>query len=140
MIAVDDAESRLIELLESSGFDIFRPDIRKAWSVFKKFAEEPVDCEHDSILFYIECYVECTLDFVRQFVIHDQDDEYSHMEQLHLTFRCKFTNNLIGIEKNLWSDHFDCLENYFLKIESCPDIQTIMTYEFCGCEIYQDMV
>ncbi|GBC62445.1 hypothetical protein DENIS_3417 [Desulfonema ishimotonii] len=141
MIKVDDAESRLTELLEISGFNVSEPDIQKAWSVFKQFAKETVDCNKDSILFQTGCYGgKCSFDFVRQFLIHDEDGEYDHIEQLHMEFTCELTDKLICIEKNLWSDHFDCLEDYFEKVESLTEFQEAMECDFGQSEVYQEIV
>ena len=82
-------------MLAQAGVDAERPDPRKAWSTFSGFAARPVSAaplsvESDICLFQWGIHdseeganVECS--FTRQFVLHDADGDYDHMEQLSLS-------------------------------------------------------
>ncbi|MFX1538539.1 MAG: hypothetical protein ACFFDI_30475 [Promethearchaeota archaeon] len=138
---VTEAESRLIKLLGAEGFDASNPAPRKAWDVFKQFVTEPVECDNDGVLFQVGCYDgRCCFDFVRQFSINNENGEYSHMEQLHIEFTCEPTQQLIGLEKNLWAYDFQSLEDYFEKVESLEEFQKALLHSPWQCEVYQEIV
>lgn len=142
---VDDAEARLLEILNSCSFELGSPDPNTAWVAFQKFVLEPVECEDDGILFQIGCYdftgeALCYFDFVRQFVITDEDGEYEHMEQIHIQFTCKPTPELMNLEATLWAYDFQSLDEYFEKVQSLPEFQAGARHPSWKCEIYQEMV
>jgi hypothetical protein len=94
-IALRDALPVLRTMLSEASVDAERPDPRQAWIGFSAFAARPVTAaplyvENDMCLFQWGVYdwgnganFEC--DFTRQFVLHDADGDYDHMEQLSLT-------------------------------------------------------
>ena len=83
MITVKNAESHLkVKIGVDTG------DIKKVWETFKDFCKEPVEGEEDTEILVESGVYDFTgeelfhLDFVRQFTVYEEN-EYSHMEQLH---------------------------------------------------------
>ncbi len=124
------AEEQFRMMLAAAGFDAENPEPSIAWKTFKSFVREPVDCIDDGILF--ECGVFnftgkslFYLEFVRQFSFDDVG-EYERMEQLHCTFTCLPTNELLPIQKNLWAYDFETLDEYFVTVENLREFQMAM--------------
>jgi hypothetical protein len=94
-IPLGEALLALRTMLAEAGVDVERPDPRKAWGTFTRFAALPVTAaplsvKNDTCLFQWGAHdwgegVNFECDFTRQFVLHDGDDDYDHMEQLSLT-------------------------------------------------------
>ncbi|HZH58185.1 MAG TPA: hypothetical protein VEY70_01105 [Metabacillus sp.] len=123
MITVKDAESYLKNKL---GEDT--NDIKKVWDTFKDFCKETVEGEEDKeILFQCGVY-DFTgdklfhFDFVRQFTIYEED-EYSHMEQLHCEFLFKPTDELSKLEIEEWSMDYDDINDFLNHIENLREFQ-----------------
>lgn len=141
----EDAEPLFRQMLTDAGFDFAAPSPSVAWQVFKTFAENPVDCAGDGLLF--ECGVYSFtgeplfhFGFCRQFEI-EEDGEYDHMEQLHCRFTCQPTEELQLLESNLWAEGFNSLERYFEAVESLPEFQTGIKHATTWqCEVEQHEV
>jgi hypothetical protein len=144
-VNVNEAETRLNEILKTYGFNVANPSPSIAWAAFKNFAAEPVECQDDGILFQVGCYDFsgknlCYFEFVRQFSISDEENGYDHMEQLHLQFKCDPTSELMDLKTNLWAYDFKSLDEYFDKVESLPEFQKSMKHMSWDCIIYQELV
>src|SRR4051812_23971325 len=98
MITVKNAESYFKEKVGKDDYDI-----KQVWETFKAFCKEPVEGEDDKEILF-QCGVSdftgeelFYFDFVRQFTVYEED-EYSHMEQLHCEFLFKPTDELRKLE------------------------------------------
>lgn len=55
--------------------------------------------------------------FVRQFTVYEEN-EYSHMEQLHCEFLFKPTDELRSLEVSEWSMDYDDIDDFLNHIEN----------------------
>ncbi|RDI41083.1 hypothetical protein [Falsibacillus pallidus] len=140
MITVKNAESYL---KGSIGEDT--DDIKKVWEKFKDFSMETVEGEEDKeILFQCGVY-DFTgeelfhFDLVRQFTVYEEDD-YSHMEQLHCEFLFKPTSELKKLNVDEWSMDYDDIENFFNHIESTNEFKIPLSLKPIKLEIYQEEI
>ncbi|MFE5472716.1 hypothetical protein [Bacillus safensis] len=139
MITVKNAESYL---KDSIGEDT--DDIKKVWETFKAFSKETVEGEEDKeILFQCGVY-DFTgeelfhFDFVRQFTVYEEDD-YSHMEQLHCEFLFKPTSELKKLKVvEEWSMDYDDIDHFFHHIESIHEFKIPLSLQPIKSEIYQE--
>ncbi len=140
MTTVAEAESYLKNKIGDSN------DIEKVWEVFKSFGREPVEGE-DEVALLFQCGVyDFTgeelfyFDFVRQFSIYN-DDEYSHMEQLHCEFIFKPTNELRKLQITEWYfDYEGDIEDFFSKIENLRKFKLPMKEKPIRFSVYQEKV
>ncbi|MED4455003.1 hypothetical protein [Metabacillus fastidiosus] len=107
MITIKDAESYLKDQI---GEDT--NDIEKVWDIFKAFCKEEVMGEEEKEILFQCGIFDFTgeelfyFDFLRQFTVYEED-EYSHMEQLHCEFLFKPTDELRRLEIGEWSMDYD---------------------------------
>lgn len=125
MIQSSAAESHYRHMLREAGFSEQRPDALLAWRVFKEFAEVPVECSEDALLFQCGVYNFTGRDlfhfgFVRQFTF-EEDGEYDHMEQLDCSLLFEPDAKLQQLETNLWSYDFSSAEEFFSAVEVLPE-------------------
>ncbi|MCM3238819.1 hypothetical protein M3589_13925 [Heyndrickxia oleronia] len=140
MITVNNAESYLKNKISED-----TDDMRTVWETFKAFCKEPVEGEEDKeILFQCGVY-DFTgeelfhLDFVRQFTVYEED-EYSHMEQLHCEFLFKPTDELSRLEIGEWSMDYDDIDDFFNEIEKLKEFKIPLSLEQIKTEIYQEEI
>lgn len=140
MITVKNAEIFLEGKINKNSIDI-----KKVWETFKGFCREPVDGEEDKEILF-ECGVyDFTgeelfhLHFVRQFTVYEED-EYSHMEQLHCEFLFKPTDELRKLEISEWSMDFDDIDDYFKHIETLQEYKIPLELKPIKLELYQEEV
>lgn len=140
MITVEYAESYLNDKI---GEDV--DDIKKIWETFKEFCKEPVEGEEDKEILF-ECGVyDFTgeelfhFDLVRQFTVYEED-EYSHMEQLHCEFLFKPTDELRKLEVSEWSMDYDDIDHFFNHIENLLEHKIPLNLKPIKLEIYQEEV
>jgi hypothetical protein len=125
MIQSSEAESHYRHMLREGGFSERRPDALLAWRVFKEFAEVPVECSEDALLFQCGVY-DFTgrnlfhFGFVRQFTF-EEDGEYDHMEQLDCSLLFEPDAELQQLETNLWSYDFSSAGEFFSGVEALPE-------------------
>lgn len=138
MITVKNAESYLKDKIGKDS-----DDIKKVWDTFKDFCEKSVEGEEDrEVLFQCGVY-DFTgeelfhFDFVRQFTVYE-DDEYSHMEQLHCEFLFKPTVELRKLEVSEWSMDYDEIDDFFNHIESLQEFKIPFNLKPIKSEIYQE--
>jgi len=118
MITVKNAESHFKNMIGENTYDI-----EKVWETFKSFCREDVDGEDDKEILF-ECGIAdfsgeglFFYNFVRQFSIYN-DNEYSHMEQLHCKYSFKLTDELSKTEAGELSMDFDDLDEFFNYVEN----------------------
>ena len=140
MIEVKNAESYIKDKI---GVD--SNDIKKVWETFKDFCKVPVEGEEErEILFQCGVY-DFTgeelfyFDFVRQFSIYNED-EYSHMEQLHCGFFFKPTVELSNFVIVEWSMDYDEIDDFFNHIENLQEFKIPSNLKPIKSEIYQEEV
>lgn len=140
MITVKNAESTLKDKIGKDS-----DDIKKVWETFKNFCKEPVEGEEDKeILFQCGVY-DFTgeelfhFDFVRQFTVYEED-EYSHMEQLHCEFLFKPTVELRKLEVAEWSMDYDDIDDFLNHIENLQEFKIPFNLKAIKSEIYQEEV
>jgi hypothetical protein len=140
MITVQNAENYLKDKI---GEDT--EDIKKVWETFKDFCKEPVEGEEDKeILFQCGVY-DFTgeelfhFDFVRQFTVYEED-EYSHMEQLHCEFLFKPTVELRKLEVSEWSMDYSDIDDFLNHIENLQEFKITLNLKSIKSEIYQEEV
>ena len=140
MITVKYAESYLKNKI---GEDV--DDIKKGWETFKEFCKEPVEGEEDKEILF-ECGVfDFTgeelfhFDLVRQFTVYEED-EYSHMEQLHCEFLFKQTDELRKLEISEWSMDYDDIDDFFNHIENLQEFKILLNFNPIKLEIYKEEV
>jgi hypothetical protein len=141
MIKVGEAESYLKKKIGDN-----TSDIAKVWEVFKSFAREPIEGE-DEVALLFQCGVyDFTgdelfyFDFVRQFTVYE-DDEYSHMEQLHCEFVFKPTDELKKLEACEWYfDYEGDIEDFFAKIENLIEFKVPMKGKPIRLNVYQEEI
>jgi len=120
-------------------------DIKKVWETFKNFCQEPVEGEEEK-----EILVQCGVydftgeelfhfDFVRQFTVYDED-EYSHMEQLHCEFLFNPTAELSNIVIEEWSMDFVDLDDFFQHVENLQEFKFPLNLKAIRLEIYQEEI
>lgn len=122
MTPTTESENVLKKCLTSSGFSEENIDLKLCLEAFKRFTKEQFDCSEDALLWETGTYnftgedlFSCS--FVRQFVI-DRNDEYDHMEQLHLIIYFKPSKELNKLNREIWTYEFDDdFEAFFEKIE-----------------------
>lgn len=140
MISVKHAESYVKDQI---GEDI--KDIKKVWETFKKFCQEPVEGEEEK-----EILIQCGVydftgeeifhfDFVRQFTVYDEDD-YSHMEQLHCEFLFEPTTELRNIEIEEWSMDYEDLDEFFNHLENLLEFKIPFNTKPVKLKIYQEEI
>ncbi|MGE8081380.1 hypothetical protein [Peribacillus loiseleuriae] len=140
MITVKNAESYLKNKI---GEDT--NDIKKIWETFKVFCKETVEGEEDKeILFQCGVYDSTGeelfhFDFVRQFTVYEED-EYSHMEQLHCEFLFKPTDELRKLEVAEWSMDYDDIDDFLNHIENLQEFKTPLSLKLIKSKIYQEEV
>ena len=88
---------------------------------FEKFATEQFDCADDRMLWETGTYNftgedmhECSM--VRQFVI-ETDNEYDHMEQLHMTVYYAPCAELNAINEEMWSTEYNSTDDFFKEVK-----------------------
>jgi hypothetical protein len=140
MLTVKNAESYLKDMIGEDA-----DDIKKVWETFKDFCKEPVEGEEDKeILFQCGVY-DFTgdelfhFDFVRQFTVYEED-EYSHMEQLHCEFLFKPTDELLKLEVSEWSMDYDDIDDFFNQIENFQEYKIPLNLKPIKSEIYKEEV
>lgn len=140
MISIKNAESYLKNKL---GKDT--EDIKEVWDTFKDFCKETVEGEEDKEIFF-QCGVydftgdeRFHFDFVRQFTFYDED-EYSHMEQLHCEFLFEPTDELSELEVEVWSMDYDHIDDFFKHIENLREFQIPLNVKPIKSEVYQEQV
>ena len=144
LISTEDAKAGLEAALAAAGFDRAKPNARVAWLAFRTFAAEPVDAATDGLLF------QCGIDgltgepwfqwhLTRQFT-HEDDGEYTGMEQLQLSIFYESAPDLTSVETTLWS--FDCAssEEWFVRVEGLPEFGIVAHRQPIGCELFQEEV
>jgi len=140
MITVNNAESYLKNRI-GEGTD----DIKKVWEIFKSFCKEDVEGEDDKEILF-ECGITdfsgeelFFYNFVRQFSIYN-DEEYSHMEQLHCNYLFKLTDELSKLETGEWSMDFDDLDEFFNHVENLQEFKIPLNLKPIKSEIHQEEV
>jgi hypothetical protein len=140
MITVQNAENYLKDKIGEDA-----EDIKKVWETFKDFCKEPVEGEEDKeILFQCGVY-DFTgeelfhFDFVRQFTVYEED-EYSHMEQLHCEFLFKPTVELRKLEVSEWSMDYGDIDDFLNHIENLQEFKITLNLKSIKSEIYQEEV
>lgn len=113
MYITEQSEGILRRILFNTGFSENRMDLALAHRAFQEFSKIPFACADDIFLwesgsyrFSGEEWFHCSL--TRQFTL-EQDGEYSHMEQLRLALYYPDSQELRGMERELWSS--DCGED-----------------------------
>jgi hypothetical protein len=140
MLTVKNAESYLKHKI---GVDT--NDIKNVWEAFKAFSTEEVEGEEEKeILFQCGVYKFTGeklfhFDFIRQFTVYEEDD-YSHMEQLHCEFLFKPTNELKKLKVEEWSMDYDNIYNFFNHIESLQEFKIPINLKPLKSEIYQEEI
>lgn len=140
MLTVKNAESYLKNKI---GDDT--DDIKNVWEAFKAFSTEAVEGEEEKeILFQCGVYKFTGeklfhFDFIRQFTVY-QEDDYSHMEQLHCEFLFKPTNELKKLKAEEWSMDYDNIDNFFNYIESLQEFKIPINLMPIKSEIYQEEI
>ncbi|AZV62617.1 hypothetical protein [Peribacillus frigoritolerans] len=140
MITIQNAEN---DLKDKIGEDA--DDIKKVWETFKGFCKEPIEGEENKeILFQCGVY-DFTgdelfhFDFVRQFTVYEED-EYSHIEQLHCEFLFKPTDELRELEVEEWSMDYEHIDDFLNHIENLREFQIPLNLKPIKSEIYQEEV
>ncbi|MFP5110556.1 hypothetical protein ACSU6B_28195 [Neobacillus sp. C211] len=140
MITVKNVESYLKDKI---GVDA--DTVKKVWEIFKDFCKEPVKGEEEKeILFQCGVY-DFTgeelfhYDFVRQFTVFEED-EYSHMEQLHCEFLFKPTDELRKLEVAEWSMEYDDIDDFLNHIDNLQEFNIPLNLKPIKTEIYQEEV
>jgi hypothetical protein len=120
-------------------------DIKKVWQAFKDFCKEPVEGEEEKEILF-QCGVFnftgeklFHFDFVRQFTVYDED-EYSHIEQLHCEFLFEPTNELKKLKATEWSMDYDDKDGFFNHIENIKEFKIPLNLKPKKTEIYQEEV
>lgn len=140
MITVKDAESYLKDKIGEDA-----DDIKKVWETFKDFCKEPVEGEEDKEILFESGVYDFTgeelfhFDFVRQFTVYEED-EYSHMEQLHCKFLFKKTDELRSLEVSEWSMDYDDIDDFLNHIENLQEFKIPLNLKPIKSEIYQEEV
>lgn len=140
MVKVEQAESYLKNKIGDSS------DIAKVWDEFKSFGKELVEGE-DEIALNFQCGVyDFTgqeffyFEFVRQFSIYDEN-EYSHMEQLHCQFIFEPTEVLRKLETAEWYfDYEGDVEDFYAKIENLEKFNLPMKEKPIRFSVFQEKV
>ena len=127
VITTSQTRSRLESMLTDAGFDRDHPDPRVVLDVFRAFAEIPVVCASDLVLFQVGSYSFTgpelfELDLTRQFA-HEENGEYLGMEQLHCTLYYEPTDKLRMLKCSLWSAECSSLGEFFARVEKMPEFQ-----------------
>jgi len=141
---VKHAKDRLKRLLVESGFDRSKPIPILGWTVFKKFAYEPVRCAGDSVYaqigmtYPVNASPYFQVSFVRGFFIKEEPGDYARGESLHLDFACDLTAEPKTLPAYLRSETFPNLESFFTAVERLPEFQQVLSIRFWTCSIYQD--
>jgi hypothetical protein len=127
VITTSEALDTLDRMLAEAGFDRAQPDPFVALRVFRAFAEVPVACADDALLFQAGTYSFTgpelfSLYLTRQFT-HEEDGEYAGMEQLHCIIYYEPAAELRTLNHNLWSSHCASLADFFAQVEAMPEFQ-----------------
>ncbi|WP_078548907.1 hypothetical protein [Litchfieldia alkalitelluris] len=136
MITVKNAESYLKSKIGENA-----EDLKYVWNTFKAFSKEKVEGEEDKeILFQCGVY-DFTgeelfyFDFVRQFTAYE-DNDYSHMEQLHCEFLFKAIDELKKLEVSEWSMDYDNIDEFFIHVESLQEFKLPLRLQSIKSQIY----
>ncbi|RHW31395.1 hypothetical protein D1B33_17970 [Lysinibacillus yapensis] len=140
MLTVRNAESYLRNLISEDS-----DDINNVWETFKAFCRETVEGEENKeILFQCGVYDYngenlFHFEFVRQFTIYEENN-YSHIEQLHCGCLFEPTDELKNLEVSEWSMDYDDLEDYFNHIESLQEFKIPLNSKPIRIEIVQGSI
>ncbi|MGG3799650.1 hypothetical protein [Metabacillus fastidiosus] len=141
MITIKNAESYLKDQIGEN-----TNDIEKVWGIFKAFCKEQVVGEEEKEILF-QCGISnftgeelFYFDFLRQFTIYEED-EYSHMEQLHCEFLFKPTDELRRLEIGEWSmDYDDNIDDFLNHIENLHEFKIPLSLKPIKSEIYQEEI
>ncbi|MFJ8234176.1 hypothetical protein ACIQ34_00365 [Ureibacillus sp. NPDC094379] len=140
MLTVRNVESYLRNLISED-----TEDIKNVWETFKTFCKETVEGEEDQEILY-QCSVYnftgedlFHVEFVRQFTIYEEDN-YSHMEQLHCECLIEPTDDLKKLEVSEWSMDYEGLDDFFNHIENLREFKIPLNYKPIKLEIYQEKI
>ena len=127
MIPTTETLATLQSMLRKAGFNAAKPDPALAWRTFKEFALVPVDCASDGLLFETGVFKttgapQFHFSFTRQFT-HDEEGEYSGMEQLGCAFLYAPDHELSQLKTSLWSFDSPSLDAYFSQVEALPEFR-----------------
>lgn len=134
-MTVDDYEAATRHRLLQAGFDFPKPDLALAWSVFKRFAAEPVECS-DSYLFWEAA--NSYFDFVREFEHHLEDAVW--YEQLTISFTCSPPDSLAVQPVVVHSVNYANYEAFFQAVEKRPEFQKGLVFGRWSAELRLDGV
>lgn len=142
----NDSERLLKEKLLAKGFNKDNMDLELAVSIFKEFFNTKFKCEDDAILwetgtfsFTGEKLFSCSL--VRQFDF-EIDDEYDHMEQLHLIIYYEPNEELNNLGKTIWTyDYDEDIDKFFEAVKNDKSYLIPLTkYKPINFEVYFELV
>ncbi|MDN4494712.1 hypothetical protein [Ureibacillus aquaedulcis] len=140
MLTVRNAESYLRNLISED-----TDDLEKAWETFKAFCRETVEGEEEKeILFQCGVYEDSGeelfhFDFVRQFTIYEEEN-HSHMEQLHCHCLLEPTDDLRKMERAEWSMDYEDIDDFFERIEKLQEFKIPLNSKPIKLEIYQEKI
>ena len=125
MILITEAESDLKSKVNSM-------DVKQVWETFKSFAKVPISGQREIELLVQWGVFSFTgeelfyLDFVRQFTVLE-DEEYSHMEQLHCEFVFLPADELRSFDVSEWFfGQEEGLADFFNKIENLDEFRILV--------------
>ena len=125
-----ETESRFDAMLHEAGFNGKAPNPALAWSVFKAFSCEPVECVREALLVEFGNFYPgeglFPLTLVREFWVVENGEEYC--EQLHCDFTCPPHQNLPDKQTFLLSYDFERVEDYFAAVELLKSFKAAMRH------------
>lgn len=146
LLKTSDGLPELQVILKEAGFNPKEPDLKTAWSAFKKFNELRFDCADDSLLFETGIYNFTGeelfyLSMVRQFTL-EVDGEFDYMEQIHLELAYQPDERLEGLGERLWTYEFDDDASVFMEAVEKSQVFTILLEQYhpSASDIYQDEI
>ena len=137
-----DASDRIRLLLADVGVTDRQPTPAEMWDVFKRFAQESVECEDEYLLFQVgdsDVMGDSYLDFCRGFQIADQTGN-TWWEQTHAEFRVHLPHKLGCEQTDLLSSDFSSLDAFFTHVEAMAEFQTACQFRGWQFDIYHTEV
>jgi hypothetical protein len=133
-----EAADRIRQLLADAGITEQPPTPTEMWSVFKRFAREPVDCTDEYLLFQVgdsDVSGDSYLDFCRGYRLADQDG-HGWWEQTHAEFGVRLPHKLGYEQTDLFSSDLPSLDAFFAQVESMAEFQAGCQFRGWQFDIY----
>jgi hypothetical protein len=129
----------LRSLLAEAGIIDRSPTPAEAVAIFKRFSEEPVECDDEYLLIQIgdsEVMGDSYFDLCRGFYIASEEGSGGWL-QTHLEFSTRLPSRLGCEQTDICSSDFSTNDEFFRNAEAMPEYQLAKEFQSWKFNIYQ---